>query len=289
MTGFEIFLLVAGIVLALLLISYAIFRFLIKPGKYRAEMDKFKNVRYAHRGFHSESIAENSLSAFSAAVEAGYGIELDVRLSSDGELMVFHDDTLDRMTEELGRVDARTAEELKAIKLRGSNDTIPTFREVLELVNGRVPLLVEIKEDAGKYGVTEKTVEILKEYTGPFIVESFNPLALGRVKELAPEFMRGFLSQNFYRDAKRRNFTYFLLQHMLFDFVARPDFIAYRHNDFNMPILKFIKKHHKKTPLIAWTVESIEDDDAAIKNGFSGVIFQYYNPATTVDGEKEVV
>jgi len=290
METWEILLIVAAAVLVFAsVLAYVVFRLLIKPNKYRSEMDAFKNVRYAHRGLHGEGIAENSMSAFAAAVKEGYGIELDVRLSADGELMVFHDDTLDRMTEESGRVDARTADELKNITLHDSSETIPTFREVLALVKGKVPLLVEIKEDAGKYGVTEKTVEILKEYDGPFIIESFNPLALGRVKKLAPEFMRGFLSQNYYKNEKYRKFMYFLLQHMLFNFTARPDFIAYCHSDYNTRGLKFIKKHHKKTPLIAWTVESAEDDKAAVENGFSGVIFQYYKPKTTVSDENEVV
>lgn len=281
--------LIAIAAVIILVLPYAIFRFLTKPNKPRAEMDAFKNVRYAHRGLHSDGVPENSMSAFSAAVEAGYGIELDVRLSSDGELVVFHDDTLDRMTAESGRVDERTTAELKAIKLNGSSDTIPTFREVLELVEGKIPLIVEIKEASGKYDVTEKTVEMLKAYTGPFVVESFNPLAIGRVKKIAPEFMRGFLSQHFCSNKKHKGFMYFLLQHMMFNFIARPDFIAYRHNDFYMPVLKFIKKHHKKIPLIAWTVENAEDDAKAIENGFSAIIFQYYHPETTFSGEKEVV
>ncbi|MBQ7332885.1 MAG: glycerophosphodiester phosphodiesterase [Clostridia bacterium] len=288
MEAWEI-LLIVTVAAFIFVLPYFVFRFLIKPNKYRSEMDAFKNVRYAHRGLHSESVPENSIEAFSLAVEAGYGIELDVRLSSDGELVVFHDDTLDRMTSELGRVDGRTAEELTKIKLRGTENTVPTFREVLKLVDGKVPLLVEIKEDAGKYGVTEKTVEMLKQYNGPFIVESFNPLSLGRVKKLAPEFMRGFLSQNFYKEEKYRRFMYFLLQNMLLNFICRPDFIAYSHKDSGMKVFNFIRKHHRKTPLIAWTLESLEEDATAINNGFCGIIFQYYQPEALVSGKSEVV
>lgn len=268
-------------VLCAILFLFLIFVFLIKPNRYRKEMDDFKNVRYAHRGLHDQSRPENSMSAFSAAVEGGYGIELDVRLSSDGELMVFHDDTLDRVTNESGRVDARSAEELKSIHLMNSEDTIPTFREVLELVDGKVPLLIELKEDAGKYGVTEKTLEILKDYSGPFIIESFNPLALGRVKKLDPHIMRGFLSQNFYKEKKYRKLMYFLLEHLLLNVICRPDFIAYCHSDFKMPALRLTKKLFR-VPLIAWTVENAEDDEMAIKNGFSGIIFQHYLPEKTV-------
>ncbi len=274
---------------AVLLLSYLVFRILIKPNKYRSEMGSFKNVRYAHRGLHNSSVPENSIEAFSLAVESGFGIELDVRLSSDGELMVFHDETLDRMTDVSGKFDEFGADALGKIKLLGTENTIPTFREVLELVDGKVPLLVEIKEFNGSFAVTEKTVDMLREYKGPFIVESFNPLVIGKIKKLAPEFMRGFLSQDFLIEKGYKTAKYFLLKNMLFNFIARPDFIAYRHSDYDVWALKFIKKHYKKTPLIAWTVESAEDDAAAVKNGFSGVIFQYYNPETKVSLGDEVV
>ena len=279
-------LIIASTSIFVLLLPCFVFRILIKPNKYREGMENFKSVRYAHRGLHNDKVPENSMGAFKLAVDAGYGIELDVRLSSDGELMVFHDDTLDRMTSECGRVDARTADELKKIKLKGSEETLPTLREVLKLVDGKVPLLIEMKEEAGKYGVTEKTVEVLKEYQGPFIVESFNPLALGRLKMLAPDVMRGFLSQKFMKDKNHRKIQFWFLQNMLFNYTAKPDFIAYRHSDYDVCALKFIKKHYKKIPLIAWTVESVEDDKAAIDNGFSGIIFQNYHPNTTVSGEK---
>ena len=285
----EIIVLVAAIVIFAFAFFVAVFIFLIKPNGHRSEMDAFKNVRFAHRGLHNEEIPENSVEAFALAVEKGYGIELDVRVSSDGELMVFHDETLDRMTAESGKFDERTAEELKKIKLRGTESTIPTFCEVLKLVDGKIPLLVEIKEFNGSYKATEKCAEILKEYKGPFIVESFNPLALGKLKKLAPEFMRGFLSQNFADTKEHKGAKYFILKNMLFNFVCRPDFIAYRHSDYNVRALKFIKKHFKKTPLIAWTVENGEDDAKALKNGFSGVIFQYYEPSTKVSYENEVV
>ncbi len=278
-----------SIIALVLILPYVIFCVLIKPNKYRAEMDAFKNVRFAHRGLHSDTVPENSMEAFALAVKAGYGIELDVRVSSDGELMVFHDDTLDRMTAERGNFDECTAEELKKIKLRGTENTIPSFSEVLELVDGKVPLLVEIKEFNGSYTATEKTAEILKEYKGPFIVESFNPLALGKIKKLAPEIMRGFLSQDFFDNKELTSIKYLILKNMLFNFICRPDFIAYRHSDYNVRALKFIKKHYKKTPIIAWTVESAEDDARAVKNGFSGIIFQYYHPETKVSSENEVV
>ena len=264
-------------VVIFLLILFSLLLFLIKPGKKRAQMAEYQSLKYAHRGLHNGERAENSLSAFSAAAEAGFAIELDVRLSADGELVVFHDDTLERMTNVSGRVDSKTADELSKICLGETTDTIPTFREVLELVDGRVPLLVEIKEDAGKYGVTEKTVEMLRNYKGKYIIESFNPLALSRVKKLMPEVLRGFLSQNFSKDKKYKGFTYFLLQNLLINFMCRPDFIAFNHTDYKMKVLRLVKKMFG-VPTLAWTVRTEEEELSAHTHGFSGVIFEGYIP-----------
>ena len=263
---------------SLLLALFLIYLFLVAPGKRRREMDRFKTVRFAHRGLHGAGIAENSISAFRAAVEAGFGIELDVRLSSDGELVVFHDDTLDRVTDSTGRVDEKSAEELSQIKLCGTDDCVPTFTQVLELVDGRVPLLVEIKERAGEYGVTQKTIELLREYKGEFIVESFNPLALALVKEEMPEVLRGFLSTNFSKDEKYKGQAqYFFLEHMLFNFLARPDFISYDHKAYKNSSLRFVRSFFKAAT-ICWTVTSREDEELAYEHGFDGVIFENYIP-----------
>lgn len=273
----KIFLIVLLSIISFLLLSFFIFLFLIKPNFRREEINKFKEVKFAHRGLHGHGKAENSISAFQAAVEMGFGIELDVRLSSDGELVVFHDDTMERVTEEQGRVDSKTAEELSQIKLSGTEDTVPTFKEVLRLVNGRVPLLVEIKEDAGKYGVTKKTVELLKEYKGDFIIESFNPLALSVIKNEMPNVLRGFLSQNFLSEKKYRKPLYFLLQNLLLNVICRPDFIAFKHSHYKNPVLKLTRGMFG-TATFAWTVRSKEEETAAYENGFDSVIFENYIP-----------
>ena len=145
----KIFLIVLISTASFLLLSFLVFLFLIKPNGKREDIKRFLKTKYAHRGLHGSGRAENSISAFRAAVEAGFGIELDVRLSADGELVVFHDDELSRVTKEEGRVDSRTAKELSEIKLCGTGDGIPTFKEVLALVDGKVPLLIEIKDHIG--------------------------------------------------------------------------------------------------------------------------------------------
>ncbi len=270
----KIFIIVSVPVLAFLLL-FALYVFFTKPGRKRNEMNRYKNLRFAHRGLHGEGRCENSMSAFRAAIDKGYGIELDVRLSSDGELVVFHDDTLDRVTSECGRVDVRSAEELSKIKLGNTDDTVPTFREVLELVDGKVPLLVEIKEAAMKSAVTEKAVEVLSEYKGDFIVESFNPLVLAILRKRMPNVLRGQLSHRYYKEEKYRKPLYFLLQNFILNFKSRPDFLAFCHEDAKMFTFRFLRRVFGVCTL-AWTVRSENEEILAYKNGFDGVIFENY-------------
>lgn len=272
-TTVVVLLVIAGV----LLLLFSVFLFLVAPGKKREGMAKYKNVKYAHRGLHGDGVCENSITAFSLAVEGGYGIELDVRLSSDGELVVFHDDTLERITGKSGRVDSYTLAELKSTRLGDTDDTIPAFSEVLSLVNGKVPLLVEIKEDAMKSDVSEKTCEILSEYKGDFIVESFNPLSLGTVKKRMPGVLRGLLSQDYFRFPKYRKPLYFFLKHLLLNFTARPDFIALSHEDHGLSVFRFARKLFG-VATIAWTVKSKEDEENAYNHGFDGIIFEGYRP-----------
>ncbi|MBQ8688856.1 MAG: glycerophosphodiester phosphodiesterase [Clostridia bacterium] len=270
-------LIVCSIVLLSLSVLFFAYLMIIMPSKKkREEMKKYKGAKFAHRGLHNAERAENSMSAFAAAVEAGYGIELDIRLSLDGELVVFHDDTLERVTEEEGRVDSKTAAELAEIKLCGTNDGIPTFREVLELVGGRVPLLVEIKEDAYKYGVTEKAAEILADYDGEYIVESFNPLSITRFRQLVPGIPTGLLCTNYLREKKYRKIMYFALQNMLLNFRCRPDFIAYNHSEWRNAAISLVRFFFSKTPLFCWTLRSAEEERQAAEHGFTGFIFENY-------------
>ncbi len=272
------FLLAAIITVSVLLAFFLIFLFLIKTrGKRRADMKKFAAVSYAHRGLHDGERAENSISAFAAAVEAGYGIELDVRLSADGELVVFHDATLERVTEGEGRVDEKTLSELRELHLSGTKDTVPTFSEVLRLVGGRVPLLVEIKEDGTKSCVAEKTLELLADYDGEVLVESFSPIALSLVKKRMPNLLRGVLSQNFLEEKKHRTPLYFLLENLLLNVVCRPDFVAFNHLHYKNAALRLVRRIFR-TPTVAWTVTSEKEAADAKKHGFDCVIFENFRP-----------
>ena len=263
--------------LAPIILLFILYLFLIAPKKTK-DMEKYKNVKYAHRGLHDDRLAENSMSAFRAAVEAGFGIELDVQLSKDGELVVFHDGTLKRVCGIEGNVIDFTADELSNFKLSGTEDTIPRFSEVLAIVNGRVPLLVEIKEGMHGTPVTEAACKILSEYKGPFIVESFNPIALKVVRKQLPKVSRGFLSQHYYEMEKFRKPLYFILQSLLSNAFCRPAFIAYNHKHASCFGLRFVRAFFG-APTIAWTICSPEEEEEAYKNGFDTVIFENYVPS----------
>ena len=268
-------------VLSILAIGIAIWLigiFLICPGQKREGIEKYKSVKFAHRGLHDSVKAENSMSAFAAAKENGFGIELDVRLSKDGELMVYHDDDLSRIVGIEGKFSDFTCAELSEMKLLGTEDKIPTFKEVLDLIDGDVPLLVELKVASGERGVAKKFVEVIEGYKGDFIVESFNPFALRELRALRPDIIRGILSTEYMKSPKHKGKTLFrMLQNLQFNFLMRPDFIAYEKNGSGVRNLRRIRRSFETT-LIAWTIKSQEEEDAALNSGFDTVIFEGYIP-----------
>lgn len=164
----------------------------------------FLETPLAHRGLHDvgQGIIENSPSAIRRAVQAGYGIEIDVQLSADGVAMVFHDDTLDRLTALQGPVRARNAADLGQVRLTGSDDTIPTLAQVLDIVAGQAPLLIELKDQSGGLGAAEPILEQavaadLAGYDGPVAVMSFNPHMVAALKDAAPDIPRGLTTCGF--------------------------------------------------------------------------------------------
>ncbi len=227
----------------------------------------------AHRGLHNDEFPENSIGAFKNAVDNGYPIELDVHLVSDGTLVVFHDDILARATGKDGYVANLTKDVLGEYKLFGTEYTIPTFEEVLKLVNGQVPILIEIK-NTGKVGDLESTLlKMLNEYDGEFAIESFNPYVLEWFKKNAPNIVRGQLSGYFKGEKLSFVKKYALKRMMLNKKVACPDFIAYESK--TLPN-RFVKKY-KQLPLIAWTVRSQEEYLKVVKY-CDNVIFENFEP-----------
>ncbi|MBQ7894994.1 MAG: glycerophosphodiester phosphodiesterase [Oscillospiraceae bacterium] len=248
---------------------------LLAPGvATRREKAEFKGRNYAHRGLHSrdKTVPENSLAAFALAAEAGYGIELDVQLSKDGQVVVFHDDTLDRVCSVSGRVDEFDYEELKTMKLCGTEETIPLFSDVLKLVDGRSTLIVELKPGKRNKELCKKTYELLAAYRGSVCIESFHPLIVAWFRFHAPELVRGQLAMPAKYYEKQSPFMRFMLANTLFNFIARPQFIAY--NIGKRPLS--VKLANLMGAMkICWTSHEPRNE-----KGMDGVIFEFYKPKT---------
>ncbi len=228
------------------------------------------NKPIAHRGLWGGDIVENSLSAYKNAVNNGFPIEIDLYSSCDGVLFSFHDQTLERMTGKKGLIFEKSSQELLSTKLIGSNESIPTFDQVLEVVDGKVPLLIELKDQPDKTYV-DRVVERLKSYKGEFAIQSFNPLYIKRVKKLAPNFIRGILGTKTHSKElpfiKRK-----IVSNMLLNFLIKPDFISYSFED--LPL----KKHKiKKLPVITWTITDCECAKK-VKPFAKNIIFEHFVP-----------
>lgn len=262
-------------ILGIILILFIIYLFLIAPRMFgKPDRSTLYGVHYAHRGlFDNETEApENSITAIRKAVEAGYGIEFDVQLSKDNVPVVFHDASLKRMCGVDGKVWEYTIEELQRMKLGKSSETIPTFEHVLEVIDGRVPLIIEYKMDRVDKKVCELGNKVLEKYKGPYCIESFHPLAVMWYRQNRPDVIRGQLSENYGRSGKK-SFVLWLMTHLLTNFVTRPDFIAYRHSDADNLSRRICRKLGALS--VAWTVRSVEQYEKA-KPHFDLFIFDTF-------------
>ncbi len=222
----------------LLAASLALPAWVLAPGYLPQEKRApFLRRNFAHRGLYEkdQSVPENSMTAFRLACEAGYGIELDIQLSKDGRVVVFHDDEINRacMPGEDApiRADSLTWEELQLLNLFGTDEMIPLFADVLALVAGRVPLIVELKTSARRAELCESAVNLLSVYDGPFCVESFDPRIVSWFRFHAPDIVRGQLAEQpskYVTDEKMSTIGGAFLGNTLGNFAARPHFIAYR-------------------------------------------------------------
>ena len=224
----ELWQIVLIVVIATVLALFALWLFLIAPRARKKEIAPFLRP-YAHRGLWGGEIPENSLAAFRHAAEHGFAIELDVQLSSDGEVMVFHDYTLDRVCGVAGKVADRTAAELCKMPLNGiENECIPTFKQVLEAVDGRVPLLIELKGESGNTDLVPAVLKCFADYKGRWCMETFNPLILRAVKKQAPMVVRGLLSTDLIKEKRKGSkLLNFILSALWLTFLCRPAFHAW--------------------------------------------------------------
>jgi glycerophosphoryl diester phosphodiesterase len=222
----------------------------------------------AHRGFHdaARGILENTASAFSAALANGFAMECDVQITSDGEAMVFHDDTLDRLMEGSGRLDAHTRAQLQSLPMKQGPDRMITLGELCDLVGGRAPLIVEIKADWGDDRRLEARVaQILGLYAGPVAVMSFDPGSMKAMRSLAPALPRGVTQESVYDDPEWDRLTAwrkFSLARLLHLPQSRPDFLAWYVKDLHYRVPRFARSV-LGLPMLTWTVRSPADQARA--------------------------
>ena len=216
----------------------------------------FKGVRFAHRGFHGNGVPENSIAAFKKAVEHRFGAEFDVHITADGIPVVIHDSSLKRTAGADVFVEDLTLEELSNYRLENTDEKIPTLKEVLEIFEGKQPVIVELKPANDNY---EKlcfiTANILNKYRSDFCVESFDPRCVKWFKDNRPEFIRGQLSLN-YLKRKKSEISFlkrFAATNLLINVLTKPDFVAYNFNDRNNLSFKIWTRLFK-LPGITWTV-----------------------------------
>ena len=270
------------VILVILLVLALLYLFCLRPNSGRQEgLRPFTETYIAHRGLHTNpGVPENSLAAFRRAVEAGYGIELDVQLTADDQLVVFHDETLSRVCGDGRKLHELPYDELRDMRLFGTEEGIPLFRDVLDLIGGRVPLVVEIKSEGRYARTTELTCEMLRSYQGLYCVESFHPLVLRQYKRLSPGTLLGQLSTHFTKEkvsqpAPQR----FLLTNLLLNFLSKPDFIAYDCRYMDQPSFRLCIRLFRPVGF-AWTVKSAVQLQACRKV-FDAYIFEGFDPHTT--------
>lgn len=264
------------ILIALILI-FCFYLFAMRGRVGYKKFDELKNYDYAHRGLHGNGVAENSMTAFKLAKEKGYGIELDIHLLSDGNLAVIHDSTLKRTTGEDGIIEDLTTADLDKYKLENTEDTIPTFKEVLDLYDGAAPIIVELKPVKNQAALAKAAAEMLKDYKGEYCIESFDPRCLLYLKKHYPEIIRGQLAQNFFKSEEKLNpVLKFLLTNNLLNFLTKPDFVAYNfaHRKGLSPI---VCQKLWRMKMVGWTIRTKENHKKIKKDGWLS-IFEYFLP-----------
>lgn len=256
-------------------ILFALYLFMAAPTLRKTDA-AYTAHDYAHRGlFDHDSMPENSLAAYQHAIDMGYGIELDVQLSKDNQLIVFHDATLKRVCGRNERVADLTLAQLQACQLFGSDQYIPSFKETLHLVAGQAPLIIELKAYGSPKVLARLVYEMLAGYSGGYVVQSFHPLAMRWFKVNAPRVIRGQLAYG--KSSKpTQSMLDRCLKYLLCNFLSRPDYIAYDvRTDQNLAMTLMTTLFHPV--LIGWTVRSQADRTHARKR-YDCQIFEGFLP-----------
>jgi len=235
----------------------------------------------AHRGLHDGASAiENTVSAFQAAIDGGFAIETDVQITSDGEAMVHHDFALGRLTLGSRQLAAMTAAGLKEVPFKGTSDRMMTLGELREFVNGRVPLVIELKSRFdGDLRLVKRAAQIVRGYSGRAALMSFDPAPIAALREMAPDVPRGIVAERHYDHSEWRDLTPAQKRSLAFLMHlprTRPHFVAYHVKDLPSPG-PWIARHILRLPLLTWTVRS-EDDRQSARTQADQMIFEGFRP-----------
>lgn len=267
-------------------LAAALWLFLVFPARpSAAARETFAGRSYAHRGLYDNEagVPENSLPAFERAMQAGYGCELDVQFTKDKQLIVFHDNDFERSSGVKTPVWELTYAEILQLPLFGTEEKVPLFREVLETVGGRNPLIVEIKAEgrnmAWYAGVCEAAMAQLRDYAGDYCVESFHPMVVRWMRRHAPEVVRGQLVNGRASSPNLPGWLAFSLEQLLSGFLTRPHFIAFKEQDRNRA-LRIVQKLGAMT--VVWTVRDQKRHDE-LSRVEDAIIFEHYLPRPRLD------
>ncbi len=247
---------------------------LITPAPEEERVTFLRHQAYAHRGLHGQGRIENSRAAFTAAIEGGYGIELDVQVSQDGEIFVFHDETLDRLTASTGQLNTLPGVDIAKAILSGTSETIPRFEEILSLVAGRVPILIEIKTSR----ISVRTIclavrRALEGYRGQVAIMSFNPEVGRWFHDHAPRVVRGLVITESEDKSLRGR-----IKRRMSVWRAKPEFLAYDIRD--LPSRFAARQRRRGLPVLTWTVRTQQHESTAAKHA-DEIIFEHMGPTAS--------
>lgn len=260
------------IILTIFLIALALYVLAVRGRTGHPMLQTLRSWHYAHRGLHNDLCPENSLSAFRRALDHGYGVELDVHLMADGNLAVIHDSSLVRTAGADVRIEDLRTEDLPGYPLKVSGETIPLFRQVLDLFDGKAPIIVELKPQGNNVAaLTAAACKLLDSYHGPYCLESFDPRCILWLKQNRPELCRGQLSENWFRTKNGLPWILkLLLTNHVENFLTMPDFVAYKFDD-RKGFGNFLARKIWGLQGVTWTVRSREDHEIALKEGWISI------------------
>ena len=266
------------VVLAIVAVVILLWLWAIAPQLPRADFSAFQKYDYAHRGLHDKEkgVPENSLKAFDLAVRGCFGMEFDLQLTKDGQVVVHHDLTISRTCGVDRNICDMTYEELSGYRLFGTEERVPLFTEVLKLVDGRTPLIIELKSYTRQEELCQKTVELLKGYQGLYCVESFDPRIVRWFRQHQPQVVRGQLMCRMPEENMTR-LQDFIGRNMLTNFFTRPHFEAYDFHTRRNPSLRAARRVFGMQE-VSWTLRSLEDYRVAKGEGCLCIFEKFLPP-----------